>query len=110
MGAQAKCLCSVHALTGFHNPLDLRVADGQHGSCLLSRRRPRRSVCAYRRLTLSLTPCFSWVLMPLEKPEPLQRLLSLDKQTPKAFGVTVGDIGHAPLKRGVNEMVYRRHR
>ena len=57
--------------------------------------------------TLSLTPFFSWVLMPPEKPEPLQRLLSLDKQTPKAFGVAVGDIGHSPLKRGVNEMVYK---
>jgi len=27
LGAQAKCLCSVHPLTGFPNPLDLRVAD-----------------------------------------------------------------------------------
>ena len=26
LGAQAKCLCSVHALTGFPNPPDLRVA------------------------------------------------------------------------------------
>jgi len=29
---------------------------------------------------LSLTPCFSWVLTPPEKPQPLQRFLSVDRQ------------------------------